>query len=163
MRKPGGFPVDSYYVESKLMATKPLVSVITIFLNAEKFIHESIGSVFAQTYQNWELLLVDDGSTDTSSEIARRFAEQHSEKVRYFEHDGHKNRGTAGSINELIDEGWDGVLVPQRDPVALGNVIQTFLRDPDRRRQLGREAADNIRRRFDVRVCEETFTSGCGL
>jgi glycosyltransferase involved in cell wall biosynthesis len=57
----------------------------------------------------------------------------------------------------MTDEGWDGVLVPQRDPVALGNVIQTFLRDPDRRRQLGREAADNIRRRFDVRVCEEYF------
>jgi glycosyltransferase involved in cell wall biosynthesis/SAM-dependent methyltransferase len=98
-RKRSGFPVDSYYVESKLIEMKPLVSVITIFLNAEKFIQESIGSVFAQTYQNWELLLVDDGSTDMSSEIARRFVEAHPDKVRYLEHDGHKNTGMSASRN----------------------------------------------------------------
>jgi glycosyltransferase involved in cell wall biosynthesis len=69
------------------------VSVITIFLNAEKFIQEAVESVFAQTYSNWVLLLVDDGSTDASTEIARRFAEQHPDKVRYLEHDSHKNRG----------------------------------------------------------------------
>jgi glycosyltransferase involved in cell wall biosynthesis len=48
------------------MNRQPLVSVITIFLNCEKFIEEAIQSVFAQTYDNWELLLVDDGSTDGS-------------------------------------------------------------------------------------------------
>ena len=68
------------------------VSVITIFLNAEKFIHEAIESVFAQ----W---LVDDGSTDASAEIARRFANQQSRKVRYLEHVGHKNRGMSASRN----------------------------------------------------------------
>ena len=41
---------------------EPLVSVIVIFLNAVQFIEEAIVSVFAQTYSNWELLLVDDGS-----------------------------------------------------------------------------------------------------
>ena len=53
------------------MCEKSLVSIIMIFLNEEKFIQEAIGSAFAQTYGNWELLLVDDGSTDGSSEIAR--------------------------------------------------------------------------------------------
>jgi len=52
------------------MSKKPRVSVIIIFLNEEKFIQEAIESVFAQTYDNWELLLVDDGSTDASTEIA---------------------------------------------------------------------------------------------
>jgi len=75
------------------------VSVITIFLNAEKFIHEAIESVFAQTYDNWDLWLVDDGSTDASAEIARRFANQQSRKVRYLEHVGHKNRGMSASRN----------------------------------------------------------------
>jgi len=51
---------------------KPLVSVIIIFLNEEKYSREAIESVFAQTYENWELLLVDDGSTDASTKIARR-------------------------------------------------------------------------------------------
>ena len=41
------------------MGKNSLVSVIMIFLNGEKFIREAIGSVFAQTYENWELILVD--------------------------------------------------------------------------------------------------------
>ena len=56
------------------MSKKPRVSVIIIFLNEEKFIQEAIESVFAQTYDNWELLLVDDGSTDASTEIASGMA-----------------------------------------------------------------------------------------
>ena len=46
------------------MSTEPLVSVIIVFFNAERFIGDAIESVFAQRYRNWELLLVDDGSTD---------------------------------------------------------------------------------------------------
>src|SRR6266566_8733383 len=70
-----------------------------IFLNAERFIEEAIESVFGQTYDDWELLLVDDGSKDGSTEIARRYAEEHSKRVRYFEHAGHQNRGMSASRN----------------------------------------------------------------
>jgi glycosyltransferase involved in cell wall biosynthesis len=81
------------------MSREPLVSSIIIFLNAEKFIQEAIESVFAQTYDRWELLLVDDGSTDGSTQIALRYAEQYPEKVRYLEHPGHQNRGMGASRN----------------------------------------------------------------
>jgi glycosyltransferase involved in cell wall biosynthesis len=77
----------------------PLVSVVIIFLNAERFIAEAIASVFAQTYEHWELLLVDDGSTDGATEIATRTARQYPEKVRYVEHPGHQNRGMSASRN----------------------------------------------------------------
>ena len=80
-------------------ANQPLVSIIIIFLDAETFIHEAIASVFAQTYQEWELLLVDDGSTDASTRIALDYAEQHTEKVRYVEHADHQNRGMSASRN----------------------------------------------------------------
>jgi glycosyltransferase involved in cell wall biosynthesis len=40
------------------------------FYNCEKFLPDAIRSIFAQTYQDWELILVDDGSTDRSLEIA---------------------------------------------------------------------------------------------
>ena len=81
------------------MIDKPLVSVITPFLNAQSFIQEAIMSVIAQTYDNWELLLVDDGSTDASTEIARRYTQQYPEKVRYLQHVSHQNRGLSASRN----------------------------------------------------------------
>lgn len=78
----------------------PLVSVVIIFLNAKMpFFEEAIASVFAQTFSNWELLLVDDGSTDDSSKIAKQYAEQFSDRVRYLEHDGHQNWGMSASRN----------------------------------------------------------------
>jgi glycosyltransferase involved in cell wall biosynthesis len=63
----------------------------------------------------------------------------------------------AGSITEVIDDGWDGVLTRQRDSIRLSKAIEGLLRNPDRRIQLGREAARKIRARFDVRVCEPLF------
>ena len=46
------------------------VSIVTPFLNADAFLAESVESVLAQTFEDWELLLVDDGSIDRSREIA---------------------------------------------------------------------------------------------
>jgi glycosyltransferase involved in cell wall biosynthesis len=81
------------------MSSKPSVSAIIIFLDAERFIEEAIESVIAQTYDNWELLLVDDGSTDGSTQIALQYVEQYPSKVRYLEHPGHQNRGKETSRN----------------------------------------------------------------
>ena len=69
------------------MSNKPLVSVITIFLNAEPFIQAAIQSAIFQTYENCKLLLVDDGSSNGSSAIAQKYAQQYPGKVRYLEHD----------------------------------------------------------------------------
>ena len=81
------------------MSQRPLVSVVTIFLNGERFIQEAIESVLAQTYDNWEYLLVDDGSTDASTALARHYAELYPGKIRYLEHAGHVNRGMSATRN----------------------------------------------------------------
>jgi glycosyltransferase involved in cell wall biosynthesis len=81
------------------MSNQPLVSVVIIFWNAERFFEEAIESVFAQKYPNWELLLVDDGSTDEATAIARHYVAQNPQRVRYFEHPGHINRGMSASRN----------------------------------------------------------------
>jgi len=86
------------------MESKSLVSVIIIFLNAERFIEEAIDSVLQQTYADWELLLVDDGSSDASTQIARRFAARLPGKVLYLEHDQHVNLGKSASRNLGISE-----------------------------------------------------------
>lgn len=81
------------------MNSQPLVSVITIFLSAEKYIEEAIESVLAQTYDNWELLLIDDGSTDSSTAIAQKYTQRYPEKIRCLEHEGHQNQGKSTSRN----------------------------------------------------------------
>ena len=78
---------------------KPVVSVIVIFYNAENFLQEAIDSVFSQTYQEWELLLVDDGSTENSTVIAQRYSQQNPGKVHYLEHPDHQNHGKPASRN----------------------------------------------------------------
>ena len=81
------------------MSATPLVSAITIFLDGARFLPESIESVLAQTYPEWELLLVDDGSTDGVSDIARRYAADHPGRIHYLEHEGRRNRGMSASRN----------------------------------------------------------------
>src|SRR5688572_12435956 len=81
------------------MLPQPLVSIIIIFLNAADFLREAIESVLTQTYENWELLLVDDGSSDGSTAIASGYVTQYPEKLRSLEHPNHDNFGMSASRN----------------------------------------------------------------
>lgn len=83
----------------RVVSATPLVSVVAIFLNAERFLNEAIRSVLTQTYPHWELLLVDDGSSDGSSAIARDYAGREPHRIRYLEHPGHCNQGMSASRN----------------------------------------------------------------
>jgi glycosyltransferase involved in cell wall biosynthesis len=58
------------------MTSQPFVSVVTPFYNTSDYLRECIESVLAQTYENFEYLLVDNQSTDGSAEIAREYAER---------------------------------------------------------------------------------------
>ncbi|MBP5977285.1 glycosyltransferase [Brasilonema sp. CT11] len=105
------------------MKSQPLVSVITPFFNTEKFIQEAIESVLTQSYKNWELLLIDDGSSDGSTVIAQHYADLYPEKVYYFEHNDHQNCGKSTSRNLGISKAKgkyiafldaDDVFLPQK-------------------------------------------------
>ncbi len=82
------------------MKPQPRVSAIIIFLDEARFLAEAIDSVRAQSFGDWELILVDDGSTDGSSEIARVASD--GDRIRYMEHPGHANRGMSASRNAGI-------------------------------------------------------------
>jgi glycosyltransferase involved in cell wall biosynthesis len=75
------------------------VSIVTPFLDAGRFIEEAIESVLAQTFESWELLLVDDGSSDGSTEIAMRYAAARPAQIRYLSHPMRANRGASASRN----------------------------------------------------------------
>src|SRR5260221_13006285 len=80
----------------------PLVSAIIIFLNEERFLAEAVESVLAQSFVDWELLLVDDGSTDGSAALAGSFARKHH-RIRYLRHPDRANHGMSASRNLGLD------------------------------------------------------------
>lgn len=74
----------------------PLISIIIPAFNAESNIQKAINSVLQQTHKNVEILVIDDGSTDNTSEIVKSFGEE----VSYFYQ---SNRGVAAARNKAID------------------------------------------------------------
>lgn len=82
----------------------PLISAVIIFFNEAQFLQEAIESVLAQTYDRWELLLVDDGSTDSSASIAKGYIARYPDKVRYVAHENNANRGMSASRNLGVRE-----------------------------------------------------------
>lgn len=110
--------------------SRPRVSVITIFLDEERFLREAVESIRAQTFTDWELLLVDDGSCDGSAAIARTCADSDPTRIRCLEHPGRANRGMSASRNLGLAEArgqlvafldGDDVWVPEKlaDQVAI--------------------------------------------
>lgn len=77
-----------------------LVSVIMPSYNTGKYIGESIWSVLKQTYENWELLIVDDCSTDSTDEVVKPFLSD--VRIRFYKNE--KNNGAAVSRNRALRE-----------------------------------------------------------
>src|SRR6185295_252898 len=80
------------------MAYSPLATIIIPAYNYGHFIAQSIESVQAQTYSNWECIIVDDGSTDDTANVVRKFTEQ-DERVKFFKQ---RNQGLAAARNTGI-------------------------------------------------------------
>ena len=80
------------------------MSCVMIFLDGERYIDEAIASVAGQIgFDDWELVLVDDGSTDAGTAIAKRWAASDPDRIRYLEHAGHANLGMSASRNAGVD------------------------------------------------------------
>lgn len=75
-----------------------LVSIITPLYNGEKYIGQTIESVISQTYPNWEMIIVNDGSKDNSEEIVLKYAQKDS-RIRYVRQ---TNGGSASARNNGI-------------------------------------------------------------
>lgn len=76
-----------------------LVSIISPSYNCEKFISKTIESVLAQTYKNWELIIVDDCSTDNTDKVVARYTDK---RIKYLKNE--HNSGAAVSRNKALRE-----------------------------------------------------------
>lgn len=97
-----------------------LVTVLCLCYNHARFVAEAIDSVFAQTHQPIQLIVVDDGSADNSAQVIEQMLRDHPD-VLFLKHS--HNRGYCASLNEalkhakgefIIDLSGDDVLLPQR-------------------------------------------------
>jgi glycosyltransferase involved in cell wall biosynthesis len=79
---------------------KPVVSVVIPSFNREKWLPVSISSVIGQTFSDWELLLVDDGSTDNTEALVQTYANQ-DPRIRYVRNT--RTKGPAGARNQGMD------------------------------------------------------------
>jgi glycosyltransferase involved in cell wall biosynthesis len=117
------------------MATSPVVTGIIIVHNGDAFLDEAIASVRGQTYSEWELVVVDDGSTDASLEVARRHAATDS-RIRVVQHADGRRHGMSATRNLGLDHAR-GRYVGFLDaddmwcPTKLEDQLEIFHRHPE--------------------------------
>ena len=101
----------------------PLVSIIVPVYNAEKFLNRCIDSILAQTFIDWELLLIDDGSKDGSGKICDEYVTKDS-RVRVF----HKENGGVSSARNLGLDNAQGewVTFVDADDYVEENFLKSF-------------------------------------
>ena len=92
-------PNASGHRKSAQADAQPTVAVVVPCYNHARFVKRAIDSVFAQTYRQIELVVIDDGSTDGSEEIARRALAESPFPCRFVVRE---NRGATATINEAI-------------------------------------------------------------
>ena len=114
---------------------RPKVSVCIASYNHARFLPAALDSILAQTFRDFEIVLVDDGSTDDSLRIAEGYAARHPERVRVHTHEGRRNLGVSATVNRAYDlargEFFSGL--PSDDllyPDKLERQIKFFERHP---------------------------------
>ena len=84
------------------------ISIITASYNYADYIKETIESVINQTYENWEMIIVDDGSKDDSVRVIESYCEKNP-KIKLYQHKNHQNKGLAETLKLAIskaDSDW---------------------------------------------------------
>jgi Glycosyltransferases involved in cell wall biogenesis len=112
---------------------KPVVSVIMPAFKAEKYISKSIESVLAQSFSDWELIVVDDGSPDDLASVVRKYAAQDA-RIRLI---SQENQGACGARNRGIREA-DGKYVAflDSDDVWLPDFLQKMVDEAENKEAL---------------------------
>ena len=115
--------------------TKPLVSVIMPVYNAGLFLHEAIESILSQTYRNFELIIVDDASTDNSWKIISQYKKQHSRKIKAVRLEKNLGKGgdAAGNVGVSLSKGGFIARMDADDIAAslrLGSQVIFMLKNP---------------------------------
>ena len=118
------------------MIKKGLISVLIPCYNGEKFLNKSLTALLNQAYKNYEVIIVDDGSTDKSKEVIARYREEFSKKGKRLIYLYQDNSGQAAAINVALKQAQGEYLVWQDvddyyEPDALENLYNYLSTHPD--------------------------------
>ena len=106
------------------MIENPLVSIIIPCYNAQKYIDACINSLIEQTYQNWEAILINDGSTDNTLELIKNF-ESKDDRIIVFSQD---NAGPSSARNKGINNATgEFIFFLDADDILINNAISTLV------------------------------------
>lgn len=106
------------------MIEEPLVSVVLPVYNGEQYLAEAIDSILKQTFENFELIMIDDGSTDSSAQILSAY-QQRDRRIRVIIRE---NRGLATTLNDSIDMARGAWIARiDQDDIALPNRLERQL------------------------------------
>ena len=94
---------------------------MTIVRNGEQFLAEALESALGQSYSDLELVVVDDGSTDRSAEIAERYVNAAPDRVRLVRHPDHSSRGMSATRSLGVRIAQGDFIVGDRD-VRMGEI-----------------------------------------
>ena len=86
------------------MDSNPKVSVFIASYNHARYLPECLDSILAQTYPDFEIVIVDDGSTDGSPSLLEDYQRRFPEKIRYSWHPEHGNWGVSRTSNDAIQK-----------------------------------------------------------
>lgn len=89
------------------MTSIPFLSIIIPVYNMEKSLEISINSILEQTFENWEIIIIDDGSRDSSCVIGQRYSEKFSNITYFFQ----ENRGVSAARNLGIEKARGGWII----------------------------------------------------
>src|SRR5574344_1640995 len=107
-----------------------LISIAMCSYNGERFIKEQIDSIIAQTYKNFELIIVDDGSKDNTIEIIKYYQSKDS-RIKLFQNE--KNLGFVKNFEKAITLcSGDFIALADQDDVWKKNKIEVFLNNIDK-------------------------------
>ena len=117
-----------------MSANSPLISVIIPVYNVENYLSETLLSVCQQTYQNLEILLIDDGSTDNSGKICDEFAAQ-DQRIKVIHQ---KNKGISGARNTGLEVATgEFITFVDSDDIVENKIIEILLQAFDRVPNIG--------------------------
>ncbi len=107
----------------------PVISIVIPVYNAEKFLRECLDSIFSQTFKDFELICVNDGSKDRSLEILKEYASTHQNMVLIDQ----ENKGIGSALNRGIQSSGGKYLysLDNDDTLADENVLQRMVKIAD--------------------------------